>query len=107
MTITHLSDADFSTFIEQHRLVVVDLWAEWCLPCKFIDPVFEELAEKFVAEISFVKIDAGIYPDFKDQFDITGIPSFLFFREGKLFDFFVGADEARLRKTLKKLLKSE
>jgi thioredoxin 1 len=106
MTITHLTSAEFSTYIEEHELVVVDVWAEWCFPCKFIDPVIEELSKKYVGKIYFTKVDADSNPDFRTRFNFSGIPSFLFFKQGKLFELFTGADEARLRKTAEKLLKS-
>ncbi|MHA1911684.1 MAG: thioredoxin family protein [Candidatus Kariarchaeaceae archaeon] len=105
--ITHLSDSSFTTFIEQHELVVVDIWAEWCFPCNIIDPVFEELAKVNLNKISFAKVDADANPGFRTQFNFSGIPSFLFFKGGKLFELFTGADEARLRKTVEKLLKSK
>ena len=105
--ITHLSDSSFSTFIDKHELVVVDIWAEWCFPCNIIDPVFEELANKYLDKISFTKVDADASPGFRTQFNVSGVPSFLFFKKGKLFELFTGADEARLRKTVEKLLKSK
>jgi len=105
--ITHLTDSSFSFFLEKHELVVVDIWSEWCFPCKLINPAYEELANKYLDRISFTKVDAEACPDFGDQFGISSLPSFLFFKKGKLFERFIGADEARLRKTVKKLLKSE
>lgn len=105
-TISHLTDSSFPSFIKEHQLVVVDIWAEWCFPCKIIAPVFEELSKKYADQIFFTKIDADKNPNFRTEFNISGIPSFLFFKNGKIFELFTGADEARLRKTLEKLLKS-
>ena len=107
MTITHLSDAKFSAFVDEHDLVVVDVWAEWCFPCNIIAPVMEELATKYVDKIFFAKVDADANPGFRTRFNFSGIPSFLFFKNGKLVELFTGADEARLRKTAKKLLESD
>jgi thioredoxin 1 len=86
-------------------LVVVDLWAPWCVPCKMLAPIVEDLSKEYAGRISFHKlnIDEHNGPAIKHQ--VMGIPTLLVFKEGKLVDRMVGAMpkdkiKSRLEKTL-------
>jgi len=64
-------------------VVLVDFGAEWCPPCKKMEPVIEEVKNTFAGKISFVKVDAGIHTDIMKQLDIPAIPVFIVYKNGK------------------------
>lgn len=87
----HATDADFDQVIKQHPYVVVDFWAEWCAPCRAIAPTIEELAKKYAGKVTFVKVNTDENPQVPQRFMVMGIPTLLFFKDGKLVDQVVGA----------------
>jgi thioredoxin 1 len=79
-----LTEANFEETIKNHPFVVVDLWAEWCGPCKMIAPILEELAVKHADKMVLAKINVDEQPGLAQKFDVTGIPTLLFFKNGVL-----------------------
>jgi len=71
--------------------VMVDFWAEWCGPCKMIAPVIEELAGEYDGKLKVCKLNTDNSPDISSKFQIMGIPSLLFFKDGEVIDKIVGA----------------
>ncbi len=98
-----VTDATFDTVIRTKPNVVIDFWAEWCRPCKALDPIIQELAKRYAGRVVFGKVDADRNQAKFREFGIMGIPTILFFRDGKLLDQVVGAIpkgpfEARIQK---------
>lgn len=87
--IKEINDKEFDSVIKQ-PLVVVDFWASWCMPCVAIAPIIEEVSKKF-KNIEFVKINIGENKEKADKFNILSVPTFLFFKKGKLIDEITGA----------------
>ncbi|MFQ5587691.1 MAG: thioredoxin [Nitrospiria bacterium] len=77
--------------IQSSTPVMVDFWASWCGPCKMIAPTIEELAGEYQGQMKVCKLNTDENPDIASQHQIMGIPSLLFFNEGKLVDKIVGA----------------
>ena len=71
--------------------VMVDFWAEWCGPCRMIAPTVEELAVEYDGKLKVCKLNTDENPDVAGRYQIMGIPSLLFFKDGKLIDKVVGA----------------
>lgn len=87
----HLTDATFDEYIKTHPYVVVDFWASWCMPCRAVEPVVKDLANKYEGKVAFAKVNADENPEKMKEFGIMGIPTILFFKEGELVDTVVGA----------------
>jgi thioredoxin 1 len=86
-------------------LVMVDFWATWCGPCKIVGPIVEELAVEFDGKATFAKINTDENPDLASRFSIRGIPTLMFFKNGKNVDQLVGAvPKAQLVEKLNSLL---
>jgi len=86
-----LTDATCNKFVEGNSLSVIDCWAPWCGPCRFVSPVIEELARDYVGKISFGKLNVDKNQRVATQYGIMSIPTLLVFKEGKLVDKIVGA----------------
>ena len=63
---------------------LIDFYADWCGPCKMLTPVLEQFSEKLQNEVSVYKVDVDDHPELCGQFNITSIPTLLFFKNGKL-----------------------
>ena len=71
--------------------IFVDLWAEWCIPCRKVAPIVKELEEKYRGRMLFTKLDIDHNPDTQKNFRVASIPMFLILYKGKLVDSFIGA----------------
>ncbi len=85
------SSANFDKILAKYENVVVDFWAEWCMPCRMIAPVIEELAKEFAGKVVFVKLNTDENPRIAARYSISAIPTLIFFRKGKPVDQIVGA----------------
>lgn len=87
-----ITDANFGEEIEeQSGLAIVDFWAEWCGPCRLVGPIVDELATEYAGRVKVGKLDVDANPDVPFRFNVRGIPSILFFKDGELVDTVVGA----------------
>jgi len=90
--VSHVSDATFEQeVINADGPVLVDYWAEWCGPCKMIDPLLHELADEFDGQIKIAKVNIDENQQIANQFKIRGIPTLMVFKEGKVQGMKVGA----------------
>ncbi|MBI4850011.1 MAG: thioredoxin [Nitrospirae bacterium] len=85
-------DSSFNEVVLQaSTLVMVDFWATWCGPCKIIAPVVEELAKEYAGKVTFAKVNTDENPDLASRYNIRGIPTLIFFKNGKMLEQVVGA----------------
>jgi thioredoxin 2 len=84
-------DAGFAAAVDTSRLVVVDLWAAWCGPCRMVAPILDALAREFASSVKVVKVDVDASPRTAARFEARSIPMLLFMRGGELVDTVVGA----------------
>ncbi len=101
-----VTDQDFEEQVEKATMpVLVDFWAEWCMPCKMIAPIVEDLAEEYDGKVSFAKVDVDSNPQISMKFGIRSIPTLLVFKDGAPVDQVVGAvPKAVLKKRLEDAL---
>jgi len=74
------------------KLLVVDFFAKWCGPCKIISPYIEKLESDYNNNIFVRKIDVDKEPEFSQECNVGGMPTFLFFKNMKQVGKVVGAD---------------
>lgn len=86
-----VTDKNFDEFIGRHENVVIDCWAPWCGPCRAFGPVLERVAKDYAGKIVFGKLNVDENPYTAERFGITGIPTVLAFKNGKLLQTLVGA----------------
>jgi len=88
--VTELSGKEFDGFIKKGT-VLVDFWAEWCMPCLMMAPITEELSEKFKGKVKFAKVNVDENHQLSQKYKILSIPNFILFRDGKKIGQFVGS----------------
>ncbi len=89
--VVKLTSSTFNDFLKTDLPVVVDFWADWCMPCRIMAPVMEELAEEFAGKALFGKVNVDENPDVAGRYGIMSIPHFLIFKNGTLAEKIVGA----------------
>jgi thioredoxin 1 len=90
--IVNTTDTDFSNMVsDPDKLVLVDMWAEWCGPCKMMEPVLEEIAEAYKEKLKVVKLNIDQNQDTPLKFGVMNIPTLILFRDGKEIDRVIGA----------------
>ncbi len=83
---------NFDTEVLQSDIpVLVDFWAEWCMPCKMIAPALEEIAEEFKGRLKVAKIDVDSQGDLAQRYNVVSIPTLLLFKGGEVANRHVGA----------------
>ena len=86
-----LTDKNFKQeVIDSDKAVLVDFWAEWCMPCRALAPVIEELAQEFQGKVRFAKVNVDEARPIAQQFGIRGIPTLILFQNGKKVNELVG-----------------
>ncbi len=86
-----LTDANFEEIvINSDKPVLVDLWAEWCGPCRMVGPIVEELGHDYEGKAVIGKLDVDSNPSTTAKYGIRNIPTILFFKNGAVVDKHVG-----------------
>ena len=75
--------------------VLVDFWAEWCMPCKALGPTIDELATEYAGRVKVGKVDTDANQSLSSQFQISAIPTVILFKGGEIREKFVGLRSKR------------
>ena len=94
-----------SEVLDSDKVVLTDFWADWCAPCRMMEPVVEKLAEDYDGKLKVGKIDVDSQGELAARYGIVSIPSFLVFHKGELVGQTVGAvPQSRLEEMFKELV---
>jgi len=86
-----LTDSNFMEFIKNSdKPVLVDIFTQWCPPCKMLTPVIEKVASDYKEKIVVAKIDLDASPIIGNKFGVEVIPTVILFKDGEVVDKFVG-----------------
>lgn len=100
-----LTDLKVQELIENKQTFIVDLKGEWCGPCKMVSPIIDKLSEKYKDSLIIGKLDIDENPAIPVKFNVRGIPTVLFFKDGELVDSQVGSvSESVYEEKIEKLL---
>ena len=98
--VKEINSNDFKEKISKGK-VLVDLWAEWCFPCRQLSPIIEELSKE-IKDINFYKLDVDKNPDVAESYGVMGIPTLILFKNGKESKRIVGVkSKEEIKKELK------
>ncbi len=90
--ITESGDDDFEAVVGAASIpVLVDLWAEWCGPCRMVSPALEQLARDLPGRLKLVKVDVDASPALSRRFEVQGIPTLLLLEGGNVISRRTGA----------------
>jgi thioredoxin 1 len=101
--IQQVTDSSFEQLVKSPTPVLIDFWAEWCMPCKRIAPTVEQLATDYAGKLTVAKMNVDENPDVPTRLGIRGIPTLMLFKGGEMVDTVVGAVD---KDTLKKMVDS-
>ncbi len=80
-----LNSSNFSQEVLQSDMpVLVDFYADWCVPCQMLAPVMQQLAEEFAGKVTIVKLNVDQAPELVSSLGIDGIPALLYFKNGQV-----------------------
>jgi thioredoxin 1 len=90
--IHEFTDANFeSEVLQADKPVLIDFWAEWCVPCKMIAPAVEEIANEDGDSLKVGKVNVDVNPGIASKYGIRSIPTLLIFKGGQVAEKMVGA----------------
>lgn len=84
-------DSFESQVLESDHPVLVDFWAEWCMPCKMIEPVLEEIAGEYEGSLSVARVNVDEEGDLAMRYNVVSIPALLLFKNGEIVGEHIGA----------------
>lgn len=103
-TVSEISGKEFESNVKS-GFVLVDFFAEWCMPCVMMSPILDDLAQKFKGKVKFVKINIDDAQELAQKFNVVSIPNFVLFKDGKQTAQFIGAvSEEEFEKRLRKFV---
>ena len=96
---TELTDNNYKDFIK-NGLVLVDIWATWCNPCRLISPIVDQLSADYVGQLSVGKLDADKNPDIVGELGIRSIPTLILYKDGEIVERLTGMTTKQKLSTL-------
>lgn len=86
-----INDSDVKALVKSsNKLVMIDLFAHWCNPCRSLAPKLEELNSQYSESLEIVKLDIDESPQTPTDYHVRGVPTVLFFKNGELVNQMVG-----------------
>ncbi len=107
MALIHVTNDNFEEEVLESEIpVIIDFYANWCMPCKMMAPVFESLSKEYEGKVKFMKLDTEKYPGAAQNFNIQGIPALVLVHKQKEIGRIVGfASQEVIKKKIDSLIK--
>ena len=94
--VKEFTDQNFENeVLKSDQPVLVDFWAEWCMPCRMLTPTIEKLAKDYNGKVKVGKLDTDANRDVAMKYSISAIPTVILFRNGQVAQKFVGLRQER------------
>ena len=94
--VKEFTDQNFEAeVIQSGQPVLVDFWAEWCMPCRMLTPTIEKLAKDYAGKVKIGKLDTDANRDVAVKYSINAIPTVILFKGGQIQQKFVGLRQER------------
>jgi thioredoxin 1 len=102
-----LTDGNFAKLSSGEKPLFVDFWANWCGPCRVMDPIVERLASKYSDRVVFGKVNVDEEMNISSKYQVFSIPTFMIFKRGEPSDAVIGAvGESSLEQFLRKSIEA-
>lgn len=86
------TDQNFQQDVLESKIpVLVDFWAQWCAPCRIVDPIINELSTEYTGKLKVGKIDVDANGNTSQVYGVMSIPSVVLFKDGKPVKTLIGA----------------
>ena len=83
MALQHFDQKSFDAALAEGKLMMVDFWANWCMPCRMLGPVIEQLAQDYEGKAVIGKVDVDEQGELAMRYGVMSIPTVIFFKDGK------------------------
>ena len=88
--VPELTSGEFENFIKE-GVVLIDFFADWCMPCVMMAPVLDDLCDEFHDKMKCGKVNIDDNSELATKFNISSIPNFILFKEGKMVEQVMGS----------------
>ena len=93
LMVEELTNGEFEDFIKE-GVVLIDFFADWCMPCVMMSPILDEISEKFKGKIKIGKVNVEENQAIAQKYNVSSIPNFVVLKDGELVDQFMGSMSA-------------
>ena len=94
--VVEFTDSNFeSEVLQSDKPVLVDFWAEWCMPCRMLAPTIDKIAESYSEKVKVGKLDTDSNREIAIKYQISAIPTVILFKDGQVAQKFVGLRQER------------
>ena len=87
--ITELNEQNYDSFVEK-GIVLVDIWAKWCGPCRILSPIIDEVSSDYFGQITVGKLDADTSREIITKLGVRNIPTLILYKDGEIVEKNVG-----------------
>ena len=103
--VIELDSKGFYKALNADKPLLIDFWASWCSPCRFMHPIFEKVAKIYSNKVIFARINVDEEQEIAARYKVQAIPTFMLFINGKSIDRLVGVvDENTLTRFIKRYI---